>query len=209
MADDDLELRIAWQQHLGRSPVASEWFDSVLSRYRRADRHYHDRRHVRWVVRHVNELGAHTGDLSAVIAAAFFHDAVHDTTRSDNEQISAELAERALTELEWPPRRRRHVADMILATVDHAVEHADIDTQVLLAADLAVLAAEPARYGDYVRAVRREYAQVDDRDWRVGRSAVLRRLLDRRHLFAPGLGLGDWEQRARANMAAELATLVE
>ena len=50
---------------------------------------------------------------------------------------------------------------------------------------------------------------LSDRPLTVGRSAVLRSLLDRPHLFAPGLGLHDWEQRARANIAAELATLVE
>lgn len=209
MADDDLELRIAWEQHLGRAPISSAWFDSVTSRYRQAARHYHGVRHLRWAVRHATELGGQADDLSAVVAAVFFHDAVYDATRSDNEQASADLAERALTELGWPPAQREHVAAMILATIDHRVDGADADTSVLLAADLGVLAAEPGRYGDYTRAVRREYAHVDDHDWRAGRSAVLRSLLDRPHLFAPGLGLHDWEQRARANIAAELATLVD
>jgi predicted metal-dependent HD superfamily phosphohydrolase len=55
--------------------------------------------------------------------------------------------------------------------------------------------------------VRREYGHVDDAAWRTGRAAVLRALLDRQHLFAPSLGLDDWEARARANLTAELATL--
>ncbi len=96
---------------------------------------------------------------------------------------------------------------MIMATIDHDVDEAEIDTQVLLAADLAILATEPARYSNYVTAVRREYAHVDDDQWRVGRSAVLRGLLDRPHLFAPALELSSWERRARANITAELATL--
>lgn len=209
MADDDLEIRIAWEQHLGRSPVSVEWFGSVVARYHETGRHYHGVRHIRWVVRHVNDLSAHADDLSAVIAAAFFHDVIYDVTRSDNEQASAELAERALTELGWTRTRCRHVSAMILATIDHQVAGADVDTQVLLAADLAVLSAEPGRYSDYVRAIRREYAHVDEPDWRTGRSLVLQALADRRHLFAPALDLNDWELRARANMAAELATLSE
>ena len=83
----------------------------------------------------------------------------------------------------------------------------DADTCALLAADLAVLAAPPARYDDYVRMIRREYTHVSDDDWRVGRGAVLRNFLERDHLFAPTLGLDEWEQRARANITAELATL--
>jgi len=210
VADDDLELRVAWEQHLGRSHASRRWFDTIVSRYRGAGRHYHDIRHVRWVLRHVATLESRAtdiADIGAVVAAAFFHDVVYDPARPDNEAASARLADIALDELGWEPDRRRRVMAMIDATVAHDVDGADLDTQVLLAADLAVLAADPAGYGDYARAVRREYAHVADDDWRSGRSAVLHGLLDRPHLFAPGLGLVDWEHRARANITAELATL--
>jgi predicted metal-dependent HD superfamily phosphohydrolase len=210
VADDDLELRVAWEQHLGRSPASRRWFGTVVSRYRAAGRHYHDVRHVRWVLRHLAALESQVegiDDIDAVVAAAFFHDVIYDPARSDNEAASARLADVALDELGWEPRRRRRTMAMIDATVTHDVDGADLDTQVLLAADLAVLAAEPARYSDYVTAVRREYAHVGDEDWRSGRTHVLHRLLERGHLFAPGLGLEDWEHRARANITAELATL--
>lgn len=207
MTDDDLELSVAWQHHLGRSAASSQWFDTVLGCHRGAGRHYHGVRHVRWVVRQATALSDFTDDLAAVIAAAFFHDAVYDVTRSDNEAASARLADRALSDLGWTTDRRRHVASMIEATAGHDVEQADRDTRVLLAADLAVLAAEPGRYADYVRSVRREYAHVTESDWRVGRAAVLNDLLNRPHLFAPSLELHDRDRRARANITAELATL--
>ena len=213
MAGDDLELRVAWEQHLGRSDTSQRWFDTVVRRHREAGRHYHGIRHVRWMLRHITALesnladNADIADMGAVVAAAFFHDVVYDPARSDNEAASGRLADIALGELGWEPARRRRVTSMIDATVAHHVDDVDLDTQVLLAADLAVLAADPAGYGDYVRAVRREYAHVTDDDWRTGRSAVLHDLLDRPHLFAPVLGLFDWEHRARANITAELATL--
>jgi predicted metal-dependent HD superfamily phosphohydrolase len=117
------------------------------------------------------------------------------------------MAERAVHEIGWPEQRCRHVAELVLATAGHEVQGVDRDTAVLLAADLAVLAAEPARYAEYATAVRREYAHVDDRAWRDGRSAVLRSLLARPQLFAPELDLGEWERRARANLTSELASL--
>lgn len=211
MGDGALELRVAWERYVGDIPVAIGWFDSVVARHRAPERHYHGVRHVHWVVRHVLELAERlpVGDLGAVVAAAFFHDVVYDPTASDNEAASARLAAAALTEMGWDPGRIQAVTDMIVATTDHDVDAADLDTQLLLAADLGVLAAEPTRYLDYVRAVRREYAHVSEADWRHGRAAVLRKLIGRTHLFAPAIHLTDWEQRARANIAAELATLNE
>jgi predicted metal-dependent HD superfamily phosphohydrolase len=206
---DALELAVAWQRHLGADAAAVGWRDRVLAMYDEGTRHYHDRRHVCWVVRHIATIAADhpVNDLDAVVAAGFFHDAIYDITRHDNERASADLAATALDELGWEPDRIEHVAAMIEATAGHELAGVDHDTAVLLAADLAVLAAEPARYLDYVAAVRREYASVDDDGWRQGRGAVLRALLDRSHLFAPELTLDTWERRARANLTAELATL--
>lgn len=209
MTDSDLELRIAWQRHLGTDPKAADWFASVLSRYHEPQRHYHDVRHVRWVVRHVGALSAsHTiADPGATVAAAFFHDAIYDPVASDNEALSARLAASALTELGWGRDRALTVGAMILGTMRHDHDGATVDEAVLFAADLAVLAADPAGYSDYVRNVRREYHHVNDADWANGRAAVLRSFMDRDAIFAPLLGLGEWEARARGNITAELETL--
>lgn len=209
MSGVELELRVAWQRHLGTSPAAATWFDEVLGAYRAEGRHYHGVRHVGWVVRHVEAIAADhpVDDLPATVAAAFFHDAVYDPTRSDNEAESAAMAARAVREIGWAEPACRHVAELVLATAGHDVDGVDRDTAVLLAADLAVLAAEPSRYADYATAVRREYAHLDDAAWRTGRAAVLRTLRERPHLFAPELGLDEWERRARANITSELAAL--
>ncbi len=209
MTDGHLELRIAWERHLGDGPGSHDWFESVLSRYREPHRHHHDVRHLRWAVRHVETLARRqpVSDLDAIIAAAFFHDAIYDTTAADNEAASGRLATSALRELGWDPTRIAQIDAMILATAHHDPAGATVDDAVLFAADLAVLAAEPAGYSDYVRNVRREYHHVSDARWVTGRSAVLRSFLDRDAIFAPLLELGEWEQRARGNMTAELVTL--
>jgi predicted metal-dependent HD superfamily phosphohydrolase len=205
----ELELRVAWQRHLGRSADATEWFDTVLGAYRAEGRQYHGVRHVAWVVRHVESIAADhpVVDIDSTVAAAFFHDVVYDPTRGDNEAESAAMAERAVRQIGWTDPGCRRVAELVMATAGHDVEGVDRDTAVLLAADLAVLAAEPSRYAEYATGVRREYAHVDDAAWRTGRSAVLRTLLERPRLFAAELGLDEWERRARANITSELAAL--
>lgn len=209
MADSDLDARVAWQQHLGHGSGADRWYESVVARYHEAHRRYHDMRHVRWVVRHVLALAADhpVVDLGAIVAAAFFHDVVYDPTAHDNEVVSARLAGEALRELSWPADRIDAVARMVEGTAQHDHTGVDLDAAVLFAADLAVLAAEPAGYGDYVRNVRAEYRHVDAERWTTGRSEVLRRFLARSAIYAPSLSLDTWERRARANLTAELATL--
>lgn len=203
----ELELQVAWDAHVSADTA---WLEAVVARHRQPHRRYHDVRHVAWVVRHALALARRypVGDLGAVIAAAFFHDAVYDPTAADNEAQSARLARRALGELGWAPDRIDAVTTMIEATAGHAVpDDEDVDTAVLLASDLAVLAADPAGYAEYVTGVRAEYGHVSDADWRVGRGRVLTSLLERPAIYAPRLALEAWERRARANLSAERAAL--
>jgi predicted metal-dependent HD superfamily phosphohydrolase len=208
---DDAELRAAWSDAVGNSPEAWEVFDGVVGRHRAQERRYHGLRHVTWTVRHVRELSAivPVTDEAAVIVAAFFHDAVYDVTADDNEARSAALAERVLGDLGWSDDRCSRVARLIMATAGHEPtdEAGQADEAVIVDADLAVLGSEPAAYQAYVTGVRAEYGQLDDEQWRTGRRAVLGRFLGRERLYSTEPGRSRWERRARANMAAELASL--
>jgi predicted metal-dependent HD superfamily phosphohydrolase len=212
---DETELRAAWTAAIGDDPAALAELDDVVARHREPHRRYHGVRHVTWVVRHVHELAADVpaSDLGAVVAAAFYHDAVYDPRASDNEEQSARLAERVLGELGWDAARRRRVGDLVRATAAHAVPAArdtgvaDADVAVLLDADLAVLGSDPAAYQAYARGVRVEYAHVGDAAWREGRGQVLRDLLARDPLYATAPARARWATRAAANMTAELASL--
>jgi predicted metal-dependent HD superfamily phosphohydrolase len=205
---DDTELRAAWTAVVGDGPEALAGLDDVVARHREPHRRYHGVRHVTWVVRHVHELLAEVpvADAGAVIAAAFFHDAVYDPRADDNEERSAQLAERVLAGLGWEAARCAKVGRLVRATASHAPTD-DPETAVLLDADLAVLGAEPAAYQAYVTGVRAEYAHLDDAAWREGRSAVLRSLLGRTPLYSTEPARRRWGARAAANMTAELAAL--
>ncbi|MGI9053577.1 MAG: HD domain-containing protein [Ilumatobacteraceae bacterium] len=206
--NDEVELRVAWKSSIGATPDAMMAFDDVVGRHREAHRRYHDVRHVTWVIRHVRWLAATepADDVDAVVAAAFFHDAIYEPIANDNEARSAALAGRVLGQLGWRPDRCRTVAALVRAT-EHHLASADPGVGVLNDADLAVLGSEPAAYQAYVTGVRAEYAHVDDDGWRRGRAAVLRRLLERQALYATSTARRRWESPARANMTAELAAL--
>jgi predicted metal-dependent HD superfamily phosphohydrolase len=200
-----LELQVAWQQHV-HSDMAL--FDRLMSRHREKHRKYHTATHVAWVVRHVNELAADESpaDHGAIVAAALYHDAIYEPASPANERASARLARRDLTELGWAPERVGAVSDMIEGTKHH-LDPVDLDTAILFDADLSILAADPAGYGEYTHNVRSEHRHVDDADWNAGRAAVLDSFLERPTIYTTESGRTRWEERARANLTAELATL--
>ena len=139
--------------------------------------------------------------------AAWFHDAVYDPHRADNEEASAHLAEEVLPGCGVAEDLVASVARLVRLTAAHDPAGDDHDGAVLCDADLAILAAGPERYGEYIADVRAEYAHVDDETFRVGRAAVLEALLGHDALFRTPVGRTTWEERARHNLAAELALL--
>jgi predicted metal-dependent HD superfamily phosphohydrolase len=189
-----------------RGDVAQAGVD-LLGRYAEPHRRYHDLAHLDDVLRHVDELAEHAGDVHVVRMAAWFHDAVYDPTATDNEERSALLAQTTLSELRVEDGIAAEVARLVRGTADHAPEPGDLDAAVLCDADLAILASGPERYQVYVEAVRAEYAHVDDRAFAAGRAAVLRGLLERDPMFSTPTGRDRWEAAARANVTSELARL--
>ena len=73
---------------------------------------------------------------------------------------------------------------MIEATAHHGLDAPSGDTAILLDADLAILAADPAAYSDYVSGVRAEYRHLDDDEWRAGRASVLQGFIDRTSIYS-------------------------
>jgi predicted metal-dependent HD superfamily phosphohydrolase len=200
------ELRDRWAMVAGPGAAAESALAGLLARYREPHRHYHGLAHVIRVLRDVDELLAAVpvDDGDAVRLAAWFHDAVYDPRSSGNEAASARLADEVLSSLGLSAARRAAVARLVLATATH--EPRSDDEAVLVDADLAVLAADPATYSAYAKGVRREYVFLDDASWRQGRAEVVRSFLGRARIFITDVRR-DREPRARANLTAELAGL--
>ena len=167
-------------------------------------RGYHDTRHLTEVLERVDELAAagEAFDGLAVRLAAWFHDGVYDG-RPGAEERSARWAEDAL----HGRPEADEVARLVRLTEHHRPHADDANGCVLSDADLAILAASPERYAEYVADVRREYDHVPDDLFAAGRSAVLRDLLAKPTLFHTAHARAHWEAAARANVEAELAQL--
>jgi predicted metal-dependent HD superfamily phosphohydrolase len=187
----------------GPGPIGAD----LLRRYGEPHRRYHTTEHLAAVLDHVDELAAEAGDAEAVRLAAWFHDAVYDPSRGDNEERSAVLAERMLADTDLPAETIAEVARLVRLTTTHDPRDDDHNGAVLCDADLAILAAPPDRYAAYAASVREEYAAVPDDAFRAGRAEVLRSLLELPALFRTAPARERWEAAARHNLQTELMLL--
>lgn len=179
----------------------------LVASYAHPERGYHDSRHLAEVLERVNELCAagERFERMPVVLAAWFHDSVYDG-QPDAERRSAAWAAEALPTL-VEPAVVDEVVRLVLLTEHHRPAAGDANGGVLSDADLAILAAPAERYGEYVAAVRREWAHVSDPDFASGRASILGDLLAKPHLFSTRHGREHWESAARVNVAAELVRL--
>ncbi|WNI23281.1 hypothetical protein [Streptomyces sp. ITFR-16] len=209
----DGTLRDRWYDCLvavrggAEDPDPLPYADNLLARWAEPQREYHTTAHLAAVLDHIDTLAGHAADPDAVRLAAWFHDAVYRPDRSENEERSAVLAERALPEAGVPAGVTAEVARLVRLTVSHDPAAGDTNGEVLCDADLAILAAGPKEYARYAARVREEYGFVPDEAFREGRAAVLRQLLELPRLFRTPHGAAEWEPGARHNLLTELELL--
>src|ERR1043166_9068049 len=173
--------------------------EELAAAYTAPGRHYHNLAHIEdclaALVRMDNLSAAEREILSG---AVWWHDVVYDATRSDNEELSARLAEQHVRE-----NLRQEVGRLIRLTKTHDVQPDDRLGAILISIDLSILGAEPARYDAYAAAIRQEFIHVPERDYRAGRANVLSQFAGRPVIFPNAAFAARYDRQARENLARE------
>ena len=197
----------------------AELGESLLQAWEQPHRAYHHSGHLSQMLTDLDRLYAQRTQGStplALVLAAWFHDAVYEGAPGEDESRSEQLASASLEPLVTAGLLTGHelqmVSLLVRATATHELpESADLpvgyepeDIQFFLDADMAILAADSARYRRYLRGVRSEYSHCDDEAFRAGRTTFLRSILGRKRIFLSEQAMQLWEEPARANLRAEL-----
>ena len=198
----------------------AELGESLLQAWEQPHRAYHHSGHLSQMLSDLDRLYAHRAQGStplALILAAWFHDAVYEGAPGEDERRSEQLASASLKPLVTAglltEQEQQMVSLLVHATATHELpESADLpagyeptDIQLFLDADMAILAADSARYRRYLRGVRSEYSHFDNEAFRTGRTTFLRSILGRERIFLSEEAFKLWEEPARANLRAELS----
>lgn len=187
--------------------------DSVRDRYREPHRGYHGLSHPEAMLRQLTSLRDHFSWWEPVEVATWWHDAIYDPARTDNEVRSAVLMRTDLGGLVDPSLLDR-AATMIEATARHAVPEGidpalSRDTALFLDVDMGILGTSPSVFAAYEDGIAAEYVPIfGSEPYRAGRAMVLSGFLARDRLYLSDHFHDLLEERARANLSALIDTLM-
>jgi predicted metal-dependent HD superfamily phosphohydrolase len=206
-------LHLSWENLLLKFGIeqqtAQRLYADLSNFYSSRDRRYHTLNHIQHFLAVVDALSTKAKNLEAIEFAAWFHDVIYDAKAKDNEERSAKYAETVLSSLDIPREVINEVTKLILKTKSHQItEEDDVDTRIMLDADLAILGIEDDEYRKYAQAIRLEYAWVEDQDYRYGRTQFLQSLLKRQKIYQTEEMLEKLETKARQNIQQEIDAIV-
>lgn len=174
-------------------------FEALVDRYSEPHRAFHTLQHI------AECLAALKPVRSAPPAAAiaiWFHDAIFDPRRNDNEERSAAWAKTVLGKGALADQ----VEKMILATKAGAAT-IDVYERMVADIDLAILAASEPRYSEHEAQLRQEHCWLDDAAYKEHRFKLLRSYSDRVYIFGSP-EFRSLEIKARKNIERSVNALI-
>lgn len=174
-------------------------YRDLAARYAEPHRAYHSLDHIAGCLGHFDAARHLAAEPLAVELAIWFHDAIYDPRRDDNEARSAALAEAVLLPVGVNEDLSRRVADLIRLTT-HGDDDLTGDDALLCDVDLAILGATPEQFNSYNAAIRQEYDWAPAEVFGAGRGWVLARFLARRRIYQTDFFASRLEAQARANL---------
>jgi predicted metal-dependent HD superfamily phosphohydrolase len=179
----------------------------LRGRYEEPHRAYHNMNHINAMLKWADDLKSSIDDMEVFEWAIWYHDAVYDPKKQDNEEKSAALAVKELRLLGLPAEKIIQVEAMVLATKTHEFENLTSDGALFVDVDMSILGVAPSIYAQYTRLVREEYEWVPWKEFNEGRQKLLEGWLDRWHIYNTEVMCDRLEVQARENIAKELALL--
>jgi predicted metal-dependent HD superfamily phosphohydrolase len=189
----------AWQD-AGARTDGTALIEALLAAYAEPERLYHSTQHLTECLQGFEAVRHLARQPAEVALALWFHDAVYDVQRHDNEAQSAAWALQALTTAGVQADVAERVHELVMATRHTSVPAAG-DAQLLVDIDLSILGADAQRFAQYEQQIREEYAFVPEDVFRIKRKEVLQSFAARPRIYGTDHFYAALEARARANLA--------
>ncbi|MGE6220581.1 HD domain-containing protein [Nubsella zeaxanthinifaciens] len=186
--------------------LTNELWTEIEKNYTSKKRHYHTLLHLDTILIQLTEVKKEIQNWETILFTLYYHDIIYNPLKSDNEEKSAELAEKRMKQVLVPIDIIELCKQQILATKSH-IKSTDSDTNYFTDADLSVLGQSWEKYSDYYKNVRKEYSIYPDFVYNPGRKKVLNHFLTMDRIFKTDFFYDKFERQAKHNLQMEIELL--
>lgn len=186
--------------------ISKKLWNEIVINYSDIGRYYHNLNHIEAIISELSDVKDQIPEWDTAMYSVFYHDIIFNATRTDNEALSAEVANNRLQEINFPKDKITECVLQILATKGHEAG-TDLTTQLFMDADLAILGKDTKKYAEYSANIRKEFFVYTDAQYNAGRKKVLNHFLAMDQIFKTNYFHKKYELNARKNIERELTLL--
>ncbi|MGQ7854212.1 HD domain-containing protein [Pedobacter sp. WC2501] len=186
--------------------IIPEFWAEIEENYTHKKRHYHTLSHLENLLTQLTEVKVSIESWESILFTMFYHDIIYDALKSDNEEKSAELAQKRMSHISVPNHIIDNCKTQIIATKKH-LAYPEPDTNYFTDADLSILGQSLENYTTYSQNVRKEYSIYPDLIYNPGRKKVLEHFIKMERIFKTDYFYKKFESQAKSNLQFELEQL--
>jgi predicted metal-dependent HD superfamily phosphohydrolase len=181
-------------------------YQELVALYSEPHRHYHNLKHIADCLDEFDGARHGARHPLAIELAIWFHDAIYAPRAPDNEEKSAELAEKRITEAGGDEELRASVTALVMATKSHG-RSAHGSSPFICDVDLSIFGKPESRFWEYEAQIRKEYDWVPIAIFAAKRSEILEKFLACGRIYSTQQFFDRYEKQARANLQASVQKL--
>ena len=183
------------------------WRQKLFDQYNQSNRYYHNLVHIYNFIKVFEQHPTVIRQPLWFEVAIWWHDAIYDAQRKDNEQKSAQWAVDC-----WGDYLEEEALAYIKLLIDSTEKHLpledNIDVYYFLDMDLSVLATESTTYITYTNYIAKEYQLYYPKLlYKMGRKKAMRQFFNRSRLYYTSFFYENYENQAKSNIKLELKTI--
>ena len=191
-SDDELLIKELWTE--------------VEKNYTGKKRYYHTLQHLDNLLTQLLEIKGEIQNWETILFTLYYHDIIYNSLKSNNEDKSAELAEKRMKQISVSNETIELCKNQIMATKSH-IKSANSDTNYFIDADLSVLGQSWETYTLYYKNIRKEYSIYPDFVYNPERKKVLNHFLAMERIFKTDFFYNKFERISRENILNEIKHL--
>jgi pantetheine-phosphate adenylyltransferase len=181
-----------------------EAYAELLNLYGEKQRHYHNLVHIVHSIREMDNAKNLIKNPDQLEFALWYHDAIYNVHAKDNEEKSAELAEKRLNKAGLRKQFIDDVTNLIIATKHKEIPQKE-DAKYICDIDLANLGKSQKEFDRYGKDIRHEYKDIPEEQFKLGNAKILKGFFDRDYIYSTDFFRKKYEARTIKNLKRSLA----